>query len=1131
MRCANCGTELLPGKSFCHACGTPAPQTCPNCNARLEGDFKFCPDCGFQLGGQRQAAVKVDSPADDTLAVETVMPLGLAQKIRATKGVIEGERKLVTVLFCDLAGSTAIAERLDPEEYRELLEQYVALGFSAIYRFEGIINQLAGDGIMALFGAPIAHEDAPQRAVLAALAIQEAMAGLNEKLRNSRSPELQARIGIHTGPVVVGTVGNDLKMDYTAIGDTTNLASRLESLCQPGSILVSEQTYSLVRGLFDTRSAGPFDVKGKSEPVVAYEVQGQRRMVNPMTIAAERGLTPLVGRDQELAHLDACYQRLSGGLPQVVSIVGESGNGRSRLVYEFKKRIAGEPLVFEARCSSLSQRTPHFPWTVMLQQYFDLAIDTPTECACRKVAQKLAQLGPKAERAAPYLCRMLSLPSQGLEDVPAEDVKRETYEAVASVFSLESMRAPVVIVIEDLHWIDEPSRDMLERAIGDLGHARIMMVLTHRPDHHSAWRTAAAFTQLTLSRLSDSAAIEIIRSIAGGPLPDELEKTILKKAEGSPFFTEEITRALLEGSFLERDNGRYRLTRPVEEVSIPDTVQEVIAARLDRLEPEAKRVLQVAAVMGRQFSREQLKHVLQDDGVDADAVLSALERRGIIHRKTLFSDDAYRFGESLTQEVAYEGLLLKQRRELHERIGNLLEGMSGERTPERSALLAHHFARSANDQRAIEALLQAAVDAEKAPSYSASTRFYREAWDLAEGDLAGDGRTSIQKLALEAALGLARMVVLYNVADPDGEQIVTRACHLAETIAQTSSLVGLSTYRGMMMMTGSPESFSAGLKIIEGAQAVARQHNLLAPSMSRALAWAYTLDGRLDTALSMIEAAVDQMAKTPDFDPLSDLALGTRYLRDRIDFYSSRFDEARSGAIATMELALKASNRTISGGCSGTLAQVHFYRGEYKEAVQLAEKAVENAKAVGNPLARRAEMAVIAAALHELGEPVSSARFPELLDEELPVEGEMLMAAPLVVAGLLALGEPKKAARFARRVRERAGGRLRIMLATVARGDALRRLGTDRRAEAEEAYLEAIEIADALGTDLPRAMAHLGAGELAFARGDRTQAAHHLSAAFSAAERIALGRFLPRIEQLIGLLRAESDTPATVGNA
>lgn len=1117
MRCARCGTEILPGKPFCHVCGAAVERHCSNCGAPVQEGYRFCPDCGAAL-----PAAERPWPA----VAERPMPVGLAQKIRASRSVVEGERKVVTVLFCDLAGSTAIAERLDPEEYRELLEQYVALGFAAIYRYEGTVNQLAGDGMMALFGAPIAHEDAPERAILAALALQQAMGELSGRLLRSRGFELHARIGIHTGPVVVGTVGNDLKMDYTAIGDTTNLAARLETLALPGTILISEQTASLVRGLFELRAVGPFEVKGKSEPVIAYEVRAQRRAVNPMAIAAERGLTPLVGREEELAQLEACYQRVKGGLPQVVAIVGESGSGRSRLVYELKQRLASEPLIFEARCSSLNHRAPYHPWVTMLQQYFGITLDTPSECACGRVSEKLAQLGPELENGAPYICRLLSLPAGGIAETSVEDLKRQTFEVVDSIFAHESRRAPVLLIIEDLHWIDEASLEMLERGVAKCGRARMMVIVTHRPDYAANWRTDAAVTRLPLRRLPDAAAVQIMRAIAGASLPEELEKAILRKAEGSPFFTEEITRALLEGGFLERHDGGHRLTRPIEDAVIPGTVQEVIAARLDRLEPEAKRVVQVAAVIGRQFSREQLLALLRGDGLDVDRALDELERRGIIHRKSLFSNDTYRFGESLTQEVAYEGLLLRQRRELHERIGTLLEEMPGERSAERSALLAHHFARSANDERAIRALLQAAQDAERVPSYAAAARFYREAWDLAENDLSADGRTAVQRLALEAALGLARMNVLYSIAEPDAETILARAAILAETIAATQMQIALSTFRGMMLMTAGPATFAKGLEVIEEAQALSRSSNLRAPAMSRALAWAYMLDGRLQPAGELIDVALAELAADPGLDPLSDLALGTRYLRDRFRYHSGDLDSARQGALDTLELAVKASNRTVQGGCLATLAQIHFLRGEYEETAHLAERALEHARAVGNSLARRAELALVAAARHELGETLSAARFPELLEEELPIDGEMAMSVPIVVAGLLALGEARRAARYARRARDRAGGRLRIMLSALGLGDALRHLGSDRRSEAGRCYLEAIELAAQMKIHTTLAAAHLGYGEIALASGDRRAAAAHFEQALAASRAFHLGRFLPRLEQVFTLLRDESDGPA-----
>src|SRR5204862_1115052 len=285
MRCGSCGTELIAGKRFCHACGARAALLCPGCGANVAQDFRFCPDCGRDLAsaGVHDAP---PPPADDPLQrLAQQIPEGLAHKIRAAQETIAGERKQVTVLFCDLAGSTAIAERLDPEEYVELLDEYLELSFREIYRLEGIVTYSAGDGLMALFGAPVAHEDAPQRAIRAALAIREALAALDIRLRAERAIELRARIGIHTGPVVVGTVGNDLKMDYTAIGDTTNLASRLESLAVPGSILVSEATSRLVRGFFQVRSVGPFTVKGKSEPITAFEVLGEITSSAPMAVA------------------------------------------------------------------------------------------------------------------------------------------------------------------------------------------------------------------------------------------------------------------------------------------------------------------------------------------------------------------------------------------------------------------------------------------------------------------------------------------------------------------------------------------------------------------------------------------------------------------------------------------------------------------------------------------------------------------------------------------------------------------------------------------------------------------------------------------------------------------------------
>ncbi len=522
MRCVSCDTELIPGKQFCHACGERVPPTCASCGEAVGPGFRFCPQCGAAVDGATPEAsaagadARPQQPAggtDDRLPrLAPRIPDVLADKIRASGGAIAGERKLVTVLFCDLVGSTAIAERLDPEEYRDLLEQYMAIAFSEIYKVEGIVNRLVGDGIMALFGAPVAHEDAPHRAVSAALEIRDAVAALAGSVRAQHGIELAIRIGIHTGPVVVGTIGNDLKMDYTAIGDTTNLASRLESLAAPGTIVMSDATHRLVRGFFEVRQIGPFEVKGKRDPVTAHEVVGRTERTTPMAIAEARGLTPLVGREEEVAQLTACFERLAGGLPQVVAIVGEAGSGKSRLIYEFTRGIAAsEVTIFEARCSALGQTVPYAPWVSMLRQYFGVGAGEPAEESRRKIADRVRDWDPALDQMYPLLCHILAVPPE-TGAPPDGELKQETFGAVEQLVGALSTESPVVLAIEDLHWIDEPSREMLELAVARIRRARVMVLVSHRPDYQASWQAHAAFTQLNLRPLTDAEALAIVRA-------------------------------------------------------------------------------------------------------------------------------------------------------------------------------------------------------------------------------------------------------------------------------------------------------------------------------------------------------------------------------------------------------------------------------------------------------------------------------------------------------------------------------------------------------------------------------------------------------------------------------------------
>ena len=1119
MRCARCGTELIAGKPFCHACGA---RTCLNCGAAVTPGFRFCPDCGSQLDAATAESIQPDDEHSLTRLSQQI-PDDLAQKIRASKETVEGERKQVTVVFCDIAGSTAIAEHLDPEEYHDLLERYLEIAFREIYRYEGIVNQLAGDGLMALFGAPVSHEDAPQRAVRAALAIQEALAHFNQELRAERNLELRARIGIHTGPVVVGTVGNDLKMDYTAIGDTTNLASRLEALAEPGTIVVSESTHRLLRDLCQVRPVGPFTVKGKSEPVPAYEVAGLRAEVgdaaSPMALAVARGLTPFVGRSPELAQIEACYERLHVNLPQLVAVVGDPGGGKSRLLYEFKACLSREPTVwFEARCSAWNQMVPYHPWVSMLRRYFDLLPDEPAERAREKIARKVRAWDEHLDHTFPYLCHMLSVPKDGAQSLSADEMKQLTFKAVGHVVMAESRRAPVVMLIEDLHWMDEPSREMLEAAVAELNDEPLMLLVSHRPDYRPAWHTHAAFTQLTLRRLSDGDVREIIGALADGPLPVELENLILAKSEGSPFLAEEITRSLIEEGDLTRNGERHKLTRPVEEIRIPGTVQEVIAARLDRLGPDAKRVVQVAAVLGRQFARQQLVQLLGGEDIEVEQQLDELERRGVLHRKNVLAKDEYRFGESLTQEVAYEGLLLKQRRQLHERVGLLLEASLGDAGAERSALVAHHFRRSENRGKTIAALLRAARDAENVPSYRTAASLYREAWDVAESGFTRDDDGQLQRRGLEAAVGICRMAVIYGAAGPaDTEALLQRARALAERLGDTATVATVETYLGLMMSTD-PQRFAEGVALAEHGLALVQQAGLTqsVAGISRGLAFSYFLDGRFELAQRTIDWVAAELERGGGRERLSDLYLGARYLQERIRSYHGYLDTTVRGATETYELGVAASNRTVQSGVAGVLAQVCFVRGEYAAAKRWADRSLEVARVISNSAACQTAASIALLARMELAEPAAARRELEVLVRDFAGQGDVTFNSHVIAAALVAIGDIERAEQSARWAHDRAAGRLREMLSALALGDVLARVEPVHWAEAERWYHRGIELAETLGAPWILVAARCGAGELAVARGDHATAVRHLEQALAPCRTLGLGHYQARVERLLG---------------
>jgi len=1083
------------------------PLSCRGCGAALTASFRFCPDCGLTVSGDAPA---VPPPASPRVAERVPEPL--AHKILATQGVIEGERKQVTVLFCDLVGSTAIAEQLDPEEYRELIEHYLELTFREIHGLEGVVNALAGDGLMALFGAPIAHEDAPERAVLAAVAIHGALASFDPPLLSQRGLRLQARIGIHTGPVVVGTVGNDLKMDYTAIGDTTNLAARLQALAAPGTTLLSEATQRLLRGVVRLRPTGPLVVRGKAEPVVAYELLAVLEQAAPMTLAAQRGLTPFVGRARELDELLASHQRVRGGAPQVVAVVGEAGAGKSRLLYEFRRRLADEPVILlEGRCSTLGRAVPYGPFVAMFRDFFGLVPGEDLDGAVEKAFAKAETWRQEPELARNLVARLLGHTTKdGEEDL---EMKRASFDAVTGLVLSESQRAPVILVVEDVHLMDEGSRELLEALLARLGSARVLVVVSQRPDDGLTWQTSAAFMQLVLRRLPDAEVRALVEAVAGGTIPDELAGLLVSRIDGSPFFAEEITRMLVEDGYVVADDGTCRLSRPIDEVRIPGRVEEVVAARLDRLGPSAKRVVQVAAVLGRQFRGSQLAAVLVDEGIDVPRELVDLERRGIFHREHLLARDEYRFGESLTQEVAYEGLLLRQRRQLHERIALLLETSLPTSASERSALLAHHFARSDNRDRAVEALLQAAREAAELPSYRSAAGFYRQAWELAEAGGASDERA--RRTILQATQGFSSLTVLFNLPQvADAERAAARGRELAEQLGDPDAMSTMYYMQGILTMGRDREHFAAGLALAEESVAVAMRNKLTVPAMraSRGLSFNYLTDGRFDLAARTIGWVIDELERSPQREQLRDLRLSSRSVRALVYYFQDDLEAARAAAASTYAVCVEAGNRTVRCGVAATLAAVHLLRGEYAEARRWADESLELAEATGNAAGLLGPASVTLICRAALGEPLTAGRYVDLIEQSLPEGTAPPLAVRFLGEALLVAGERERAERHATALYRRAGGRLRQSFVAMICGDVA--VHGSRTEDAERWFREALGLAETIGARSVATAAELGLARVAALRGDATRRTLHADRALGLARALGLGHYAAQAERL-----------------
>ena len=624
-------------------------------------------------------------------------PKHLAEKILTARATLEGERKQVTVFFADIKDSTRLIEGLDPETAQQLLDPAIHLMMDAVHRFEGTVNQVLGDGIMALFGAPIAHEDHALRACYAALALQSAVRPYAEEVRRRHGMALQLRVGLNAGEVVVRAIGNDLHMDYSAVGQTTHLAARMEQLATPGSILLTAATLRLVEGLVRVTALGPVPVKGLTEPVEVFELVGASALRRRLQAAAARGLTRFVGRQTELAALQQALERAGAGHGQVVALVGEAGVGKSRLVHEFVHAHQTQGWrVLESASVSYGKATPYFPVLELLRHYGHVEEHDDPRTIRAKVTGQVLTLDEALQETIPALLALLeALPADSpflTLDPPQR--RQRTLEALKRVLLRESQAQPLLLVFEDLHWIDSETQALLDRLVEGLPTARILLLVNYRPEYHHGWGSKTYYTQLRLDPLPPARADEVLQALLGDdPSLAPLKHLLITRTEGNPFFLEESVRTLVETSVLVGEPGAYRLAQALPTIQVPATVQAVLAARIDRLPPEEKRLLQTAAVIGTEVPLPLLQAIaeLPEDALHRG--LAHLQAAEFLYETRLFPEREYTFKHALTHEVAYSSVLLERRRVLHARIVEALEALAGDRRAEQVERLAHHALR------------------------------------------------------------------------------------------------------------------------------------------------------------------------------------------------------------------------------------------------------------------------------------------------------------------------------------------------------------------------------------------------------------------------------------------------------
>jgi len=694
VSCAACGHESPAGSSFCEACGARQERACGACGASSSPGARFCRGCGAALDG---IDTRVPAPAAAPLARDprAYTPQHLADRILRSKSALEGERKQVTVLFADVKGSMELAGQLDPEQWHEILERFFEILTEGVHRFEGTVNQYTGDGIMALFGAPIAHEDHAQRACYAALHLAETLKTYADALRVAHGLNFSVRMGINSGEVVVGKIGDDLRMDYTAQGHTVGLAQRMEALAESGRALLAESTIDIVHGYFALRDLGATTIKGVDGPVRVAELEGVGRLRTRLDRSRARGLSKFVGRDDEMERLETALRRSLEGDGQAVGVMAEAGSGKSRLCFEFLESCRARGITVRSATGVPHGRAvPLQPILEFYREIFGMTSDDSDVQARQKIAGTIAQAAPDELPMLPLLFDFMRVPdpARPAPDLSSDERMRTLIALLRRITAARSQREPAVLVFEDLHWIDPDTETIIEGIVDAAAGTRTLVLLNFRPEYRAPWIGRTHHQQIALRPLDAAAAASLLGDWLGSdPSLARFVELVCASTGGNPFFMEEVVQAQIESGALVGARGRFVLAQPIESISVPASVQSLLAARIDRLDDATKRLLQTAAVIGDEVPETLLERVAELDRNALRGAIRTLVQSEFLYEASLYPESEYAFKHPLTREVAYASLLKERRRALHADVAKALEVLAGDAAELRAALLAHHW--------------------------------------------------------------------------------------------------------------------------------------------------------------------------------------------------------------------------------------------------------------------------------------------------------------------------------------------------------------------------------------------------------------------------------------------------------